>query len=121
MHEDASDSHRRTVQDAKAGLISVPSSLVALLFSHVQLSPPLSLRVTAHWKTNILTHRTLPTSPWPVYKLFLPPSAQAFLPSPAGDCNHILPAAYSLRAFINVSRLDGLSAGKENKTKQTKH
>lgn len=82
--------HMHSVQDAKTGLISVPSSLVALLSSHVQLSPPLSLRVTAHWKTNILTHLTLPTSPGPIYKLFLPLSPLspplcllASLPSPA--------------------------------------
>lgn len=36
------------------------------------------------------------------------------------DCNQILPAAYSLHAFINVSHWDKLEGGKKKKS-QTKH
>lgn len=48
----------------------------------------------------------------------IPPLPLHPLLPPHLDCNHILPAAYSLHAFINVSHLDKLSEGKK---KQTKH
>lgn len=109
-------------------LISLPSSLVTLLSSPIQLSPPLSLRVTAHWKTNILTRRTPPTPPIPTpgpsinyVSLYCPPPLSLHPPLPPySDCNRILPAAYSLHAFITVSHLRRALRGQEKKKKQNK-
>lgn len=47
----------------RSPLISLPSSLLTLLSSLNPLSPPFSLRVTAHWKTNILTLHAPPPLP----------------------------------------------------------
>lgn len=78
-------------------LISLPSSFLTLLSSLIPLSAPLSLRVTAHWKTNILTLCTPPSNP-PHSSINYPSlhSSPLYL-SYSLACNHILPAAYPLR------------------------
>lgn len=86
-------------------MLSLPSSPITLLSPLIPLSPPLSLRVTAHWKTNILAlHLPHPPGPSINYASLYSPllSLHPLLPLSL-DCNQILPAAYSLHAFINVS------------------
>lgn len=96
-------------------LLPLPSSFSPL----IPLSPPLSLRVTAHWKTNILAlHLLHPPGPSINHASLYSPllSLHPLLPLSL-DCNRILPAAYSLHAFINVSHWDKLWGGKK-KAKQ---
>lgn len=53
--------------------------------------------------------------------LYRPPPLSLHPPlPPCSDCNRILPAAYSLRAFINVSHLRRALRGQEKKKKQNK-
>lgn len=75
------------------------------------------------WPSAPLQHPPLPT-PGPSINyasLYRPPPLSLHPPlPPCSDCNRILPAAYSLRAFINVSHLRRALRGQEKKKKQNK-